>query len=162
MPADDAAPAAEPRRSTEQERKDFIKGAKLCEEDPLSENAAKFRAWAVKWIEEVEDVKVVMHADVILPLYKRMPEDYKFRHVIFLQYLIACGVYAIEHDPKETDAVELCVQALQSCVAVYRAIIKDHPEHKIAAMDDLAKVADDKKLADYVKQQREKRKDANQ
>jgi len=143
--------AAEGRASTEQERQTFLKGTRLHARDPLSELAGEFRAWAFTWMEEVEDVRVTVNVDVLRSFYGKIPEDYDEKHklIIFSQFVLACGVYALEHE--KDDPVARNVLALKGSVAVYESLIRNHPERRTPVMDDLKKRADADTLADDVK-----------
>ena len=142
---------AEGRASTEEERQTFLKGTRLHARDPLSDLAGEFRTWALKWMAEVEDVTVKVNAGVLMSFYGKIPKDYDDKHrlAISSQFVLACGVYAIEHE--KDDPLARNVLALKDSVAVYETLIKDHPERRTPVMDDLKKRADADTLAGYVK-----------
>ncbi len=137
-------------KSTFEERAKFLEGAKAYEQDPLSDKAKEFHAWALKWLGDVEDIMVSVDEGIVVPLAKDMPED--CQRPFLAQFVITCGVYAIENGEKEDDPVARNVQALESCLRTYHAILKANPDARNDAVEEVDKLAAEKKLESYVKE----------
>jgi hypothetical protein len=141
---------ADARMSTAQERQDFVKTVKLLEEDPLNDKAATLRAWAANWLDECEDIEVIVTVDLLVPVLHSKEEE--SQSIIVAQFVFACGVYAIEKGKKDQqDLVERNVRALESTVKMYRNLIKGHPENEVKGMAQLVKAVDEKRVVEYVK-----------
>lgn len=119
----------------ERNKERLIKVTQFLEQDPFDENAKDFRAWAVKYVIETDDVSVtICGGPLIAPI---MDKKYKYSSEMLTQYTIAMASFKLQNpDNKDENAAQLA--GLESVVKAYRAILRTKPKTATAGMDALS------------------------
>lgn len=140
----------QPKRgpSTADERQRFVKVVQELEKDPLNPGLRPDAKWALRWLEEVPDINVDLCA---APLGRLQGSEYRYSPQIVSLYVLAMGVYAIEHVEKAGDPAEQYLAGVESALRGYQAILKSRPEDQSEALEDLIRRRAEGKLADFVK-----------
>ncbi len=154
-----AAPcAAQLRPTTEGERQRLLELVSRVEQDPLGPKVKAEQQWAVNLIATASDIQVVISGGLSVQLLRRIPEKNEYRNLLFGQFVVACGADTIRNKGKP-DPVRMNLYALKSCLAVYKTLVKDHPERKIEGLDEWLK-KDDAGLTKIVQEALQRQKPA--
>ncbi|HWZ45207.1 MAG TPA: hypothetical protein VNW97_17170 [Candidatus Saccharimonadales bacterium] len=134
--------------STPDERKRFVDLTGKLIKSPLDESLKDEAKWALQWLSDVPDVNV---NPCPLPLGDMVPSDYKHAARIFSIYVLAMGVYAIEHPKKSEDETPQYLAGVEAALSAYKSILKSKPGANSEDLDNLLAKQQSGKLEAFVK-----------
>ena len=134
--------------STPEERKRFVNLTSKLIKSPLDEGLKDDAKWALQWLSDVPDVNVTPCPS---PLGDLVPSDYRHAARIFSIYVLAMGVYAIEHPEKAEDETPQYLAGVEGALKAYKAILKSKPGATSEDLDDLLAKQQSGKLEAFVK-----------
>jgi len=126
--------AAASPHSTPQDRERFVSVVRNLERAPLDPALKADGQWALGWLIAAPDVSATACPDTLPGL---LDAKYRYGAEILVQELIAMGAYAIEHPAPAGDPAAQQLAGAESALNAYRAILRDHPKAKSAALDAL-------------------------
>jgi hypothetical protein len=141
------------RESTKEERERLLETVESLEKAPLGDKADENRRWAVTFLIVASDIKVEV-GNVVMAVTKPIA-DKKYQGMFGMHFIIACGADVVRNDGKQ-DILRTNTNAVKSCLTMYKSLIKDHPERKIDAMEELLK-KNDKGLRAFVEENLKRR-----
>ena len=114
----------------------LVKASQILEQAPFHEKAKDFRAWAVNYVIQTEDVSVIVcGGDVVAPL---LDKKNKFSSELVAQYTIGMAAFKINNPAMAKDENAAQLAGLESAIRAYQAMVKEKPKAQFAPMDDLA------------------------
>ncbi len=143
-----SAPAQD--TSTPEERTQWVGITRQLETAPLDEAVGKQGESALKRLIDVHDFHVPLCASFFAE-FNGM--KYTYAHAITRQYMLASAAFLIENPDRASDTNAMNLAAVESLLKTYQAILKQKPNAKAKALDDLLKKQSQGKLKDFVQKQ---------
>lgn len=133
---------------TPQERAQWVDVTRKLESAPLDDSLNQQGDAALQRLMAVHDVD----AALCVPLLRELNGmNYLYRRRLARQYMLAGGVFVIENPGKAADTKAVNLDAMESVLKAYQAILRQKPDAKAAQLDDLLKKQAQGKLADALK-----------
>jgi len=136
--------------STPAERERAVAIAHKLEQAPLDKSLRPDREWAILWLIQVPDVHVKLCTNVLGDFTK---SKYKYSPEITTQLTLSSAAFVIEHPDKAGDAVAQYLAGVEGALNAYRAIIKEKPQAKSDALDELLQKQAQGTLVEFVQEQ---------
>ena len=126
----------------------FIKASSFLEQKPLDKTAKDLRAWAITYLANTTEVRfAICSSDLTKPL---MDKTGKYNAEIFAQYTIGMAAFKLANPERKADENAAQLAGFQSALSAYKAIVKQDPQAKTAAIDDVLAKSDKGKLLDLI------------
>lgn len=122
--------------STPEERERFVNIVHKLEQSPLDKSLQSDKEWAFRWLVEAPDVHVTICTAPLGDYFKQKPK-YKYDGEILMLYTLSMGAFAIEQPDKANDQIAQYVAGVTGALNAYNAILKEKPNVKSKALDDL-------------------------
>jgi len=135
--------------STPEERTQWVQVTHKLESAPLDDGVNQQGEAALKRLSDVHDVHVPL-CPAILSEFNGM--KYTYAHTITRQYMLASAAFLIVNPDKAADTKAANLSAVESVLKTYQAILKQKPDAKAKALDDMLKKQSQGKLKDSLKQ----------
>jgi hypothetical protein len=139
--------SASDERSSPEDRRRFVSVTRNLERSPLEPALKREREWALTWLTEVPDITVTICADALGGLAKG---KYRYAGEIILQNSFAMAAFAIEHPETASDPHAQQLAGMEGALIAYRSILRDKPEARSSALDDLLKTQSRGELPAFV------------
>jgi hypothetical protein len=118
------------------DKETLVKASKILEQAPFHEKAKDFRAWAVNYVIQTDEVSVVVcGGDIMAPL---LDKKNKFSSELIAQYTIGMAAYKISNPASASDENAAQLAGIESALRAYQSMVKEKPKAQYAPMDDLA------------------------
>jgi hypothetical protein len=117
-----------------EEGKRVIEITRRLEADPLSADVKADGAWLIEWISQSPDVGVQI-CDTMQILGKK---KYEYAPPLIAQEMFGMAAWSVEHPDAKPVDVAVHVAGVRSALKAYAAILAQHPDAKLAEMDNLA------------------------
>lgn len=144
-----AAVAQSSKPATAEPRQRVVAIAHKLEATPLDQALFPEREWAKQWVIGNPDVRIRMCMQLLPDL--RRPR-YKFRPEILDQMMLSSAAFLIEHPDKTGDHLAENVGGLQGVLKVYSAIVKNNPDARVQALDEMLEKESRGKLIEYARE----------
>jgi len=135
--------AAAQATSTPEERAQWVEVTHKLEGAPLNDNLNQEGEAALKRVSDVHDIHVPL-CPAVLSEFNRM--KYVYSHTITRQYMLASAAFLIENPEKAADTKATNLAAVESVLKTYQAVLRQKPDAKAKALDDLLKKQSQAKL----------------
>ena len=129
--------------STPTERAQWVETTHKLESNPLDDSVNKQGEAALKRVSDVHDIHVPL-CPAVLSEFNRM--KYVYSHTITRQYMLASAAFLIENPEKAADTKATNLAAVESVLKTYQAVLRQKPDAKAKALDDLLKKQSQAKL----------------
>lgn len=136
--------------STAEERQRFVALTRKLEQTPLDKSLYKEKAWAKQWLEDVPDININICAPILFGV-EFVAEQNPYLPQLSYQATFGSAAYIIEHPDKKGDTGAQYVAGVESALKSYSAIVKDNPDARSKALDNLLEKQKQGKLADVVR-----------
>jgi hypothetical protein len=136
--------------STAEERQRFAALTHKLEQTPLDKSLYKEKAWAKQWLEDVPDINVNICAPILFGV-EFVAEQNNYTPQLSYQATFGSATYIIEHPDKKNDISAQYLAGVESALKSYSVIVKNNPDAKSKALDDLLEKQKQGKLADFVR-----------
>ncbi|MBZ5564805.1 MAG: hypothetical protein LAP13_20590 [Acidobacteriia bacterium] len=146
-----AAAQGGPQRgpSTVAEREHAVAIAHKLEEAPLDKSLRPDREWALLWLIQVPDVHVTLCLAVLGDFMK---SKYKYSPEVTAQLTLSTAAFVIEHPEKVSDVIEQYAAGVEGVLKAYKAILRDKPQAKSKALEDLLEKQSRGELAEFIRE----------
>lgn len=142
------APPALAKKSRPADREKAVRLAHELAEEPLRKDAPEKRKWLMRWLKHASDVTVNVR-DLLGPL----PSDsYPYSKPIVSQMVFSNAAFVIEHPDRAGDEVAAQTAGVAGALNAYQAILRAHPDARLAFFDALVRKRDAGKLENYVRE----------
>lgn len=136
------------RKSRPADREKAVRLARELEEEPLRRDASEKREWLMSWLKRVSDVTVNVR-DLLGPL----PSDsYPYSSPILDQMIFSNAAFVMENPDRAGDEVAAQTAGVEGALKVYEAILREHPDARLAFFDTLVQKRDAGQLEQYVRE----------
>jgi carboxypeptidase Q len=135
--------------STAEERARFVSVAHKYESNPLDPAIKKDQEWAILWLIQVPDIHTKMCTDALGKAYNK--EKYAHAPEMVAQMLLSSGAFVIENPEKAKDDKAQYLAGTEGVLKAYQSIIKEQPQARSKALDDLLQKQSQGELADFVR-----------
>lgn len=135
--------------STAEERARFVSIAHEYEVNPLDPAVKKDQEWAILWLIEVPDIHTKLCTDALGKAYNK--ENYTYAPTIVTQMLLSSGAFVIENPEKAKDDKAQYLAGVEGVLKAYQSIIKEQPQTRSKALDDLLQKQSQGELPDFVR-----------
>jgi hypothetical protein len=135
--------------STAEERKRFVTLTRKLEQNFLDQSLYEEKRWAKTWLEDVPDINVTICAPLLFG-EDFVREQNKYTPQLSYQATFGSAAYIIEHPDKAADTAGQFVAGVESALRAYAAVVKNEPQARSKALDDLLERQKQGKLADFV------------
>jgi hypothetical protein len=134
--------------SSPEDRARFISITHKLEEAPLQSSFRADRAWALSWLTDAPDVAVNV---CLTPLGDLDQRSYPYASEIVLQYMFSMAALIIEHPETKNDSNAQQLAGVVGALNAYRSILRDNPDAKSPALDQLLETQARGGLPDFVR-----------
>ena len=131
------APVQGAKKSTSEERKRAVEGAKELEKDPLGANAKEKLTELLKWWTEVPDLTLTWCANMLTEELKDADSD--LAGAIVAQAPLTAGAAMIENPEVAKDKRAFAIIGLEGALRAYRAAVAKHAGKKNDFLEGLSK-----------------------
>lgn len=135
--------------STAEERKRFVTLTRKLEQNFLDQSLYEEKRWAKTWLEDVPDINVTICAPLLFG-EDFVREQNKYTPQLSYQATFGSAAYIIEHPDKAADTAGQFVAGVESALRAYAAVVKNEPQARSKALDDLLERQKQGKLTDFV------------
>jgi hypothetical protein len=134
--------------SSPEERQRFVSITHKLEQAPLDPGLQADRAWALQWLTDVPDISVEICVETLSGM---LHGHYEYGGQISLQDSFSIAAFMIEHPDSANDRNAQEMAGLQASLNAYRAILRDKPDAKSRALDDLLETQARGELPEYIR-----------
>lgn len=134
--------------SSPEDRQRFVAVTRSLERAPLQDSLKADRAWAMAWLIDVPDIAVTVCDD---PIGGVIHSKYRYGPEILTQDILAMATLIIEHPEMANDREAQQLAGVEGALNVYRAILRDKPNTKSAALDTMLGVQARGELREFVR-----------
>ena len=107
--------------------------AQALEVDPTSEALQPERTWLLGWIYQNRDLRMIV-CDIFKPI---QADDYPYAGVLVTQMIIGNAAFQLRNPDRRTDHQATQLAGVESGLKAYAKIIDQHPDARLAYLDDL-------------------------
>ena len=128
-PASSAGP-----RSSPEDRQRFVSITRNLEQAPLNPGLKPDLQWALEWLIAAPDITVTICRTSLPGVVE---SKYPYAGEIVVQDMLSMGAFAIEHPEAANDQAAKQLAGEEGALNAYRSILRDKPDAKFPALDDL-------------------------
>ena len=125
------AAVADPANEAPEARAQRI--AQALEADPTSEALQSERTWLLGWIYQNRDLRMIV-CDIYKPV---QANDYPYAGVLVTQMIIGNAAFQLRNPGSREDHQATQLAGVESGLKAYAKIIDQHPDARLAYLDDL-------------------------
>lgn len=126
----------------------LIKATQILEKDPFYEKAKDFRAWAMTYVIQTDDVSITVCLGSLFEAV--MDKKNKYSSELLAQYSLSMAAFKLSNPDKAKDEDAAQLAGLESMLRAYEAMVKAKPKAQFAGMDDIIKKRDNGELKKIV------------
>jgi len=138
---------AQQAHSSPADRARFVSVVHWLEENPVQPRGQPDRDWAIQWLTEAPDVTV----NICLDSVGGLNDSYAHNSEIAIQYMLAIGVFLIQHPEGANDPNAQQVAGVAGALRAYRSILRTQPNPRSRILDGLLDTERRGGLADYIR-----------
>lgn len=140
--------AAADTRSPFEDRQHFVSVTRALEQSPLNPSLKADRVWALEWLVDAPEVEVTICANMMGALVR---SKYRYVGEILIQNMFSMAALVIEHPETANDPNAQQMAGVEGALNAYRSILRDEPEARSAALEDLLQTQARGELAGFVR-----------